>query len=256
MRARLITLAAGAAALATGLALPAATAQAATAPARSVPQPHHSLYVAGYQQTGCHHQGYPVYVEISGTIKVPAATDINGTPGISYDIYNFGGKNKGVNGGVAVDNSGGQAFYTAFGQWNGGAPMTAFAVQPGDKLQVTIEDEGSSGYLIEINDESTGQEAAATKPDASANRCQVAAYEKSPYPAYDHTTKTSAIAFRFTRVWWGEKGQGKASVSKLLGKLPAHAKLNRFSLVSTKGSTVAVTSKPADHNNNFTITDK
>ena len=54
----------------------------------------------------------------------------------------------------------------------------------------------------------------------------------------------------------GEKGQGKASVSKLLGKLPAHAKLNRFSLVNTHGSTVAVTSKPADHNNNFTITDK
>jgi hypothetical protein len=256
MRARLITVAAGAAALATGLALPAGTAQAATAPARSVPQPHHSLRVAGYQQTGCHHQGYPVYVEISGTIKVPAATDINGTPGISYDIYSFGGKNNGVNGGVAVDNSGGQAFYTAFGQWNDGAPITAFAVQPGDKLQVTIEDEGSSGYLVEISDESTGQEAAATNPDASANRCQVAAYEKSAYPAYDHTTKTSAIAFRFTRVWWGEKGQGKASVSKLLGKLPAHARLNRFTLVSTKGSKVAVTSKPADHNNNFTITDK
>jgi hypothetical protein len=205
-----MTLAAGAAALATGLSLPAANAQAATAPARSVPQPHHSLYVAGYQQTGCHHQGYPVYVEISGTIKVPAATDINGTPGISYDIYNFGGKNNGVNGGVAVDNSGGQAFYTAFGQWNDGAPITAFAVQPGDKLQVTIEDEGSSGYLVEISDESTGQEAAATEPDARANRCQVAAYEKSAYPAYDHTTKTSAIAFRFTRVVGGEgPGQGQ-----------------------------------------------
>jgi len=255
MRARLTALAAGAAALAASVAWPATTAQAVTAPTRSVVKPHNSLYVAGYQQTGCHHQGYPVYVELSGTITVPAATDINGTPGISYDIYNFGGKNVGVDGGVAVDNSGGEAFYTAFGQWNG-TPTTAFSVEPGDKLQVTIEDEGSSGYLIEINDESTGQEAAATNPDASANRCQVAAYEKSPYPAYDHTTKTSAIAFRFTRVWWGEKGQGKASVSKLLGKLPAHANLNRFSLVNTNGSTVAVASKPTDHNNNFTITDK
>jgi len=255
MRARLMTLAAGAAALATGLALPTTIAQAAAAPARSVPKPHQSLYVAGYQQTGCHDQGYPVYVEISGTIKVPAATDINGTPGISYDIYSFGGKNVGVNAGVEVDNSSGQAFYTAFGKWNS-TPATAFSVQPGDKLQVTIEDEGPSGYLVEINDDSTGQEWAATNPDTSANRCQVAAYEKSLYPTYDHTTKTSAIAFRFTRVWWGEKGQGKASVSKLLGKLPAHARLNRFSLVNTNGSTFAVTSKPTDQNNNFTITDK
>jgi hypothetical protein len=255
MRARLITSVAGAAVLATGLALPATTAQAAAATNRGAPKPHHSLRVAGYQQTGCHHHGYPVYVEISGTIKVPAATDVNGTPGISYDIYSFGGVHSGVNGGVAVDNSGGQAFYTAFGQWKG-TPVTAFSVQPGDKLQVTIEDEGSSGYLVEILDESNDQEWAATNPDASASRCQVAAYEESPYPAYDHTTKTSRIAFRFSRVWWGEQGQGTASVSKLLGKLPAHAKLSRYNLVSTKGSKVAVTSSPADRNNNFTITDK
>jgi hypothetical protein len=178
MRARRTTLAAAAAALATGLALPATIAQAATVAASSLPKPQHSLYVAGYQQTGCHDKGYPVYVEISGTIKVPAATDVNGT----------------------------------------------------------------------------GQEWAATNADASASRCQVAAYEKSPYPAYDHTTKTSAIAFRDSQVWWGEKGQGKASTSKLLGQLPAHARLNRFSLVTTKGSVVAVTSKPADHNSNFTVT--
>ncbi len=253
MRARLMTLAAGAAAVATCLAVQAPLARAAVAPARSVPQAHHSLYVAGYRQTGCHHHGYPVYVEISGTIKVPAATDINGTPGISYDIYSFGGMNSGVNGGVAVDNSGGQAFYTAFGQWNG-APVTAFQVQPGDKLAVTIEDEGSAGYLVEISDEQSGQEWAETSPDSAASRCQVGAYEKSPYPAYDHTTKTSSIAFRFSRVWWGEQGQGKASVSKLLGKLPAHASLARRTLVTTSGHRVAVTSKPTDHNNNFTIT--
>ncbi len=255
MRARLITLAAGSAVLAAGLALPATVAQAASAAALGTPKPHQSLHVAGYRQTGCHHNGYPVYVEISGTIKVPAATDINGTPGISYDIYSFGGVTSGVNGGVAVDNSGGQAFYTAFGQWNG-VPSTAFSVQPGDKLDVTIEDEGSSGYLVEISDEASGQEWAETNPDSSASRCQVAAYEKSPYPAYDHTTKTSSIAFRFSQVWWGEQGQGKASVSKLLGKLPAHAGLSRFNLVNSNGSTVAVTSKPADHNNNFTISDK
>jgi hypothetical protein len=255
MRARLIPLAAGAAALATGLVSPATTAHAAAAATASAPKAHHSLHVAGYQQTGCHSHGYPVYVEISGTIKVPAATDINGTPGISYDIYSFGGAHNGVNGGVAVDNAGGQAFYTAFGQWKG-APVNAFAVQPGDKLEVTIEDEGSAGYLVEIFDEATNQEWAETNPDSSATRCQVAAYEESPYPSYDYTTKTSAIAFRFSRVWWGERGQGVASVSKLLGKLPAHAKLFRYNLVSTKGSKVAVTSSPADHGNNFTITDK
>jgi hypothetical protein len=255
MRARLITLAAGAAALATGLALPAITAQAAVAAARSAPKAHHSLHVAGYQQTGCHHRGYPVYVEISGTIKVPAATDVNGTPGISYDVYSFGGAHNGVNGGVAVDNSSGQAFYTAFGQWKG-APVTAFAVQPGDKLEVTIEDEGSSGYLVEIFDESSGEEWAETNPDSSASRCQVAAYEESPYPSYDFTTKTSSIAFRFSRVWWGERGQGVASVSKLLGKLPKYAKLYRYNLVSVHGSQVAVPSAPSDHDNNFTITDK
>jgi hypothetical protein len=255
MRARFIACAAGAAALATGLVLPAASAQAATASALRVPKPAKSLSVAGYRQTGCHHRGYPVYVEIIGTIKVPAATNVNGTPGISYDIYSFGGVKTGVNGGVAVDNSGGQAFYTAFGQWNG-APTTAFSVQPGDKLQITIQDKGASGYLVEIFDEQSGQEWTQTSPDSSASRCKLGAFEESPYPAYDHTTKTSQIDFRYSRVFWGERGQGKASVSKLLGKLPAHAKLNRYNLINTKRSAVADTSKPADHHNNFKITDK
>lgn len=68
--------------------------------------------------------------------------------------------------------------------------------------------------------------------------------------------RTSPIAFRFSRVWWGERGQGTASVSKLLRKLPVQAKLYRYNLVSTKGSRVAITSSPTDRNNNFTITDK
>jgi hypothetical protein len=248
---RSMALAAGSVAVATSLALSAVSAQAATGP----PKPRQSIYVAGYRQTGCHHQGFPVYVEISGTIKVPAATDVNGTPGISYDLISFGGVNSGVNGGVAVDNSGGQAFYTAFGQWNR-KPVTAFQVQPGDKLEVTIEDEGSSGYLVEIFDEATQQEWAQTSPDSHASRCQVGAYLESPEPSYPHTTKTSSIAFQYSRVFWGEKGQGAASVSKLVGTPPKYADLYRFNLVSTKGALVAVTSKPTSKNNNFTINDK
>jgi hypothetical protein len=255
MRTMLAALAAGAAAtLAATLALPAA-AQAATTLASAVPAPQKSLYVAGYQQTGCNHNGYPVYIEISGTVKVPTATDPTGTPGISYDLYSFGGLNSGVSGGVAVDNSDDQAFYTAFGEWNG-LPVTAFSVQPGDKLQVTIENEGSSGYLVEIFDENSGQEWAQVNPDSSANECQAAAYEESPYPSYDFTTKTTPVAFDFTRVWWGEEGQGVAKVSKLLGKLPTYAELYRFNLVNASGATVAATSKPTDSNNNFTVTDK
>jgi hypothetical protein len=248
-------LAAGTAALVLGVALPAGLAQAATGQRQSVPKPQKSLSVAGYQQTGCHQKGFPVYVELTGTIKVPAATDVNGTPGISSDIYSFGGLTNGVAAGVAVDNSGGQAFYTAFGRWNG-TPATAFQVQPGDKLQVTIQDKGTAGYLVEIFDGASGQEWTQTNPDPSATRCQVAAFEESPYPAYDHTTKTSQIVFSAIRVSWGERGQGTASVTKLLGKLPAHATLSRYNLVNTHKAAVANTSSPAKQDNNFTITDK
>lgn len=248
-------LAAAAAVLAIGMALPGGLADVATGQSQSVPKPQKSLSVAGYRQTGCHQQGFPVYVELTGTIKVPAATDVNGTPGISYDIYSFGGLGTGVAGGVAVDNSGGQAFYTAFGEWHG-KPVTAFQVQPGDKLQVTIQDKGPNGYLVEIFDAATKQEFAQTNPDSSATRCKVAAYEESPYPAYDHTTKTSQIVFSVSRVSWGERGQAKASVTKLLGKPPAHATLTRYNLVNTHKSAVANTSAPASQDNNFTITDK
>jgi hypothetical protein len=190
MRITRAALAAGAAVtLAATLALPTA-AQAAVTGAPAVPPPQKSLYVAGYEQAGCSHGGYPVYIEVSGTVKVPTATDPAGTPGISYDVYSYGGRGNGVSGGVAVDNSGDQAFYTAFGEWDG-LPVTAFSVQPGDKLQVTIESEGSSGYLVEIFDENSGQEWVQVNADSSATECQAAAYEESPYPSYDFTTKTT-----------------------------------------------------------------
>jgi len=256
----LAAVAAGAAAtLAAILSLTATVAQAATiAPAATitpaaVPAPDKSLIVAGYDQEGCQENSYPVYVEISGTITVPAATDIDGTPGISYDIYNLGGVGTGVSGGVAVDNSNGQAFYSAFGQW-GTQPVTAFSVEPGDKLQVTIEDEGTEGWMVEIFDGTTGQEWTQWNPN-SAEPCAAGAFEQSIYPSYDYLTRTTPVAFDFTRVWWGEQGQSVAKVSKLLGTLPAYAKLFRFNLVNQNGTSVATTSKPTDSNNNFTVTD-
>jgi hypothetical protein len=259
MRATLATLAAGAtAALAASLILPAA-AQATTGSPAKVPAPLKSQIVAGYEQDGCRNNGYPVYVEISGSITVPTATDIDGTPGISSDYYSFGGPagvgtSGPVSGGVAVDNSDDQAFYTAYGEWNG-KPVTAFSVQPGDKLEVAIEDEGSAGWLVEIFDETSGLEWTQTNP-SNADPCVVGAYEENAVPSYDYLTQTTPVAFDAIRVFWGEQGQRVASVSKLLGKLPAHAKLYRFNMTNSSGATIAATSKPTDRHNNFTVTDK
>ncbi len=55
-------------------------------------------------------------------------------------------------------------------------------------------------------------------------------------------------------MWWAEQGQGTASVSKLLATPPAHAKLYRYTIMTTSGAAMAVTSKPTGHNNNFTVT--
>lgn len=260
MRTTLIALAAGAATtLAATLALPAA-AQAATVAAAGVPAPQKSPFVAGYEQYGCQQSGYPVYVQIQGTITVPTATDVTGTPGISSDYYAVGGiaaagSTLPVSAGVSVDNSGGQAFYVAYGEWNG-MPVTAFSVQPGNKLEVTIEDEGASGWLVELFDAATGQEWAQTNPGGNSDQCVARAFEGNAYPSYDHLTQTTPVAFGHTRVWWGEQGQPVAKVSKLLGTRPAYAKFYRYTLVNSNGTVAAVTSKPTDRNNNFTITDR
>lgn len=237
--------------LAAALVFPAA-AQAAPvrAAAPAVPAPYKSVWAAGYQQEGC--SAGTIYREIQGTITVPAATDVDGTPGISSDMYSFGGLNSGVNAGVAVDNSGDQAFYFAFGQWNG-QPVTAFDPQPGDRLQVTIENEGSAGYLVQLSDENTGQAWAQTTPDPNADLCQAGAYEKSPYPSYYYTTRTTPVAFGHIRVWWQE--QGHFGVTRLLGRPPAGARLYRYNLIDNSGATVAVTSRPTHSDNNFTIFD-
>jgi hypothetical protein len=125
LRRTLITLGAGAAFLAAGLILPAA-ARAGTVTAAGPPPAQNSYFLAGYEQLGCQNHAYPVYAEIAGTITVPAASYINATPGISSDIYNIGGFPNGVSAGVAVDNSGGHAYYAPFGQWGAsGGQVTA-----------------------------------------------------------------------------------------------------------------------------------
>ncbi len=254
MRRTLITLAAGAAVLAAGLILPA-SARAAIVTAADAPAPQNSYFLAGYEQLGCQNHAYPVYSEIAGTITVPAATYINGTPGISADIYNIGGTTTGVSAGVAVDNSGGHAFYFPYGQWgtSGGQVTAPFSAQPGDELEVTIENEGSSGWMVEIFDEHSGQEWTRFSPDASDYPCQAGAYEESASPAYDFLTQTSPVAFDFTRVWWEEHNQ--AGVSKLLGAPPSGATLFRYNLINNSNTVVAATSKPTDNDNNFTVTD-
>jgi Peptidase A4 family len=259
MRTTLTTLMAGtAAALAAGLALPTAAAQAATATAQAataaakVPAPQKNTFYAGYQQLGCQHNAYPEYIEISGTIVVPTVKNPSGTPGISSDVYDLGGS-EGVLGGVSVNNANDQAYYTAFAQWGDGAPVSApFAVNPGDQLEVTIENEGSSGYMVEIED--GGQEWTEWNPDTDASPCAVGAFVE-PNQTYDHVTQTTPVAFDYTTLWWGEQGQGVASVSKLLATPPKYAKLYRYTLVnSSSGQKMAVTSKPIDKYN-FTVTD-
>ena len=244
------------AALAAGLVLPTA-AQAATvlaAGAPTPPAPQKSDIVAGYEQLGCHTKGYPVYAEIQGTVVVPAATQINGAAGISFDILTIGGFSSGVSAGVAVDNGEDHATYVPFGQWGShGAQVTPFSAKPGDKLGVTIENKGSSGWLVEIVDEASGQKWSRVKHDAGDLPCQAGAVEESDYPAYDYLTQTTPVAFDFTKVWWAE--HGRAGMGKLLGAAPAGATLHQYNLVSSHNITIAATSAPTDKDSNFTVTD-
>jgi hypothetical protein len=251
MRRTLMTLAVGAAAVAAGAIFPAA-AQAATVSV--VPAPAGSLFVAGYEQLGCHHNAYPQYTAVRGEIVVPVATAIHGAAGLSYDVYSIGGINSGVVGGVEVANANGQAYYTAYAQWGFGAQVTAFSVNPGDKLIVTIVDQGSTGWTVEIED--GGQEFFQTNPDTNASPCVAGAYEQNDYPTYDHLTQTTPVAFDFSQVGWVMQGQPISTTSKLLAAPPAYARLSRYNMVDSGGAVVAATSKPADSNNNFTITDK
>jgi hypothetical protein len=265
MRRSLKLLAGGTAALTLALPVSAAYASPATAHKVKVPKASNSRYVTGYAQVGCGSKGYPQYVQILGDLTVPKATDAGGTPGNSADYYtlrpgrNPNSASKGVAAGVAVLTDAGKSFIYAYGLWYG-LPIAraSFPVQSGDKLQVEIQNEGSGNWRVEITDETTDQQWIQTNPDSSMpkNACTAGAFESSSYPVYDVLTKTKPVTFSFSRVLWGQKGQGVASVSKLLGKLPAHAKLVRYNLVNTHSHVIAGTSKPKDNDNNFTVTDK
>jgi Peptidase A4 family len=236
-----------------GLTLPAG-ARAAAGRAASVPAPAKSLFVAGYEQLGCVPNAYQQYTKISGTIVVPTADDMTGPAGSSFDVYDLGGIGSGVVAGVSVDNAGGQAFYTAFAQWGYGAPVSFMPVQPGETVQVTIQNQGAPGYLVDIT--AAGETGFQTTPDTNASPCVAGAFEQSDYPTYDHLTQTTPVAFDHIRVWWAQQGQPAATKTKLLGTPPAHATLYRYSLVNSAGTVIAAASKPTDHDNNFTITDK
>jgi Peptidase A4 family len=265
MRRSLTMLAGGTAALTLALPVSAAYASPASAHKVKVPKAANSRYVAGYAQVGCGSKGYPQYVQILGNITVPKATDAGGTPGNSADYYtlrpgrNPNSASKGVAAGVAVLTDAGTSYIYAYGLWYG-LPIAraSFPVQAGNKLQVEIQNQGSGNWRVEITDETTDQQWSQTNPDSAMpkNACAAGAFESSSYPVYDVLTKTKPVTFSFSRVLWGQKGQRMASVSKLLGKLPAHAKLVRYNLVNTHGHMIAGTSKPTDNDNNFTVTDK
>ncbi len=245
------------AALAASLALPAAANAAATAaPTRTsrVPAPTKSQYVAGYEQLGCGRHAFPQYVQITGTIVVPTANDVKGTAGFSSDEIDLGGIVSGVVAGVQVENSGGTASYSTFVQWGYGAPVPGLAVVPGEKVQVTIKNEGAVGYLVRVD--AGGNVGSATNSDTNASPCIAGAFEQSDFPTYDHLTKTSPVIFDASRVWWRERGQSRSRASKLLATPPAHAKLIRYNLVNSHGKAIAAASAPTDHDANFKVTDK
>jgi hypothetical protein len=242
-----------AAALAASLVFPVA-AQAATAAASTaagVPAPVKSLFVAGYQRLGCGPNVYPQYTKIGGTIVVPTADDVAGPAGNSFDVYDLGGIDSGVVAGIAVDSGEGHAFYTAFAQWGYGAPVATMSVQPGEQVQVSIQNEGAPGYLVDIT--AAGETAFDTYPDTDASPCVAGAWEQSDPPA--DLRQTTPVALDASRVWWVQQGQSAATKTKLLGTPPVHAKLSRYSLVNSAGAVIAAASKPTDHNN-FTVTDK
>jgi hypothetical protein len=95
-----------------------------------------------------------------------------------------------------------------------------------------------------------------TLPAAARAAAVPTASVPADYPTYDHLTQTTPVAFDHIRVWWAQQGQPAATETKLLGTPPAHARLYRYSMVNSAGTVIAAASKPTDHDNNFTITDK
>lgn len=251
MRGTLITLGAGAAVALAFIFPGAARAGALTA---AVPTAHNSGLLAGYIQEGCTNGAYPRYNQIIGTITVPDATYLNGTPGISDDFYNIGDPEYGVSGGVSINNAGGEAFYYPTAQWGTSTgPITASApwqAQPGDKLTVVVQSDGSSGWTVLILDATNGKNWGEDNPDPTMNRCWAGAYEETNYR---FLTQTTPVAFNHSIAYWQEPDS--SGYGKLLGTPPAGATLVRYNLVNGDKTLTAVTSRPTASNYDFTVTD-
>lgn len=234
------------------LALPA-NANAATN--TTIKDSNSNLFAGYVQKAGP--SGYPRYYEILDNITVPTASDFT-RAGISRDLANIGTETAGVSGGVEVDTSDNTAFYTAIGIW--GQHIVSFAqVKPGDVLQVTVRETGSTNgtpdWLVEIFDDQTGQEFDATNPDAAANTT-AGAFEarfQESNGTYIPLTRTSAVTFAAGRVFWAEKGQPKVKVSPLMAGVPKGATLYKLTMQTLKGKTIAAPSKPSDGGSNFSV---
>jgi Peptidase A4 family len=117
---------------------------------------------------------------------------------------------------------------------------------------VTIENKGSSGWLVQVFDQPRGLTWSHVRTDAGDHSCQAGAYEQSDHPVYDYLTRTTPVVFGSTRVWWAEKA--RTGAGKLLATPPAGATLHRYDLVNSY-TTIAAASAPASSDSTFTVTD-
>jgi hypothetical protein len=222
-----------------------------------------STVLAGYMQKAGS-SGFPQYFEIDDTITVPTATDV-AKAGISRDLATIGGATiggepSGVSGGVEVDTSSDETFYSAIGVW-GQQVVVLGQVSPGDVLQVTVKEAGETSggtptWLVEIFDNNTGQEFGQTNPQAFNNTTAGAleVRQRLSNGTYIPLTKTSPILFANGFVQWAEKG-GSEQGSQLMGTVPAGAKLHKITLVAPNGKALATPSKASNGGRNFTVTD-
>jgi hypothetical protein len=234
-----------------------ATPQAATAKDKD------SDLFAGYMQKAGS-SGFPQYFEMDDTITVPTATDIP-KAGISRDLATIGGATiggepSGVSGGVEVDTSSNETFYSAIGVW-GQEVVVLGQVSPGDVLQVTVKEAGETGggtptWLVEIFDNQTGQEFGQTNPLVVDNTTAgaVEVRQRLSNGTFIPLTKTTPVLFADGFVQWAEKG-GSLQGSQLMATTPGGAKLLKLTMTSPNGKPVASPSKPSNGGRNFTVTD-
>ena len=231
--------------------------------AQPVTKSSNSTLMAGYMQKAAS-SGFPQYFEVDDTITVPSATDV-AKAGISRDLATIGGATiggepSGVSGGVEVDTSSDETFYSAIGVW-GQQVVVLGQVSPGDVLQVTVKEAGETSggtptWLVEVFDNNTGEEFGQTNPQVVDNTTAGAleVRQRLSNGTYIPLTKTSPILFANGFVQWAEKG-GSEQGSQLMGTVPAGAKLHKITLVAPNGKALATPSKASNGGRNFTVTD-